>query len=110
MFKKVEKSMSIFRTYIENIKKTQTEPPEMKNIIFDIKKKKPTGRNYIDMKKVRSVLVWVLCKGEMKANCLGMKGGIGNSEQLQNTLRLCERTIIKRIILKGTPSLGLTQL
>ena len=81
MFKKVEKSMSIFRTYIENIKKTQTEPPEIKNIILDMKKK-PTGRNYIDMKKVRSVLVWVLCKGEMKANCLGMKGGIVNSEQL----------------------------
>lgn len=62
------------------------------------------------MKKMRNVLVWVLCKGEMKANCLGMKGAIVNSEQLQNTLRLCERTIIKRIILKGTPSLGLTQL
>ena len=62
------------------------------------------------MKKMRNVLVWVLCKGEMKAICLGMKGAIVNSEQLQNTLRLCERTIIKRIILKGTPSLGLTQL
>lgn len=57
MFKKVEKSMSIFRIYIENIKKPQTEPPEMKNIIFDIKKKPPTSRNYIDMKKVRSILV-----------------------------------------------------
>ena len=41
MFKKVEKSMRIFRTYIENRKKTQTEPPEMKNIIFDMKKKNP---------------------------------------------------------------------
>lgn len=40
MFKKVEKSMSIFRIYIENIKKPQTEPPEVKNIIFDMKKKK----------------------------------------------------------------------
>lgn len=38
IFKKMEKIMSIFRTYIENIKKTQTELPEMKNIIFDMKK------------------------------------------------------------------------
>ena len=38
MFKKMEKIMSIFRTYIENIKKTQAELPEMKNIIFDMKK------------------------------------------------------------------------
>ena len=71
------------------------------------------------MKEVRGILVWVLCKGGMKANCLDMKGGIVNSEQLpEHTGFLWKlykdtsagRTNIKRIILKGALLLGLTQL